>query len=144
MHWSIDTRAQAIYYRVPVVAFPAMLDSDQPRNAQIVQQLNVGRRLNRANLSFSHVADTVTAVATDASIRTSISHYAAVLQSQGGAGRAAHLIETAVTLGVDHLVLHTQPAVDVWAALLFVMVCVWWLLRRCCARYRGRGKAKVE
>ena len=134
-HCGFSSLQEAIYYRVPLVAFAAMLQSDQPSNARRVSDAGIGINLREQPLSAEAVVAAVFFAADDPGVRARVERFAALVTAQGGAERVAQIVEAAHAQGVEHLRLTPETAWDVIAVLLAVPLAVWWLLgERLCRR----------
>ncbi len=138
-HCGFSSLQEAIFYRVPVVAFAAMLQSDQPGNARRVAENGIGVNLRAAPLSQEAVVSAVLHAADDAALRARVARFSALVLAQGGAARAAQIVEQAHEFGVAHLRTLPETAWDVVAALLAAPLVAWWLLA-----LMRRRKSKVD
>jgi MGT family glycosyltransferase len=90
-HTGMNSTMEALYFEVPVVAFP--LQPEQEANARRLEELGLGRRLPAAALS-PHVIRTVVAeVGGDQEIRRNLAAMGQRIRSAGGAKAAVDAIE---------------------------------------------------
>jgi hypothetical protein len=144
-HCGFSSLEEAVFHRVPLVAFAAMLASDQPSNARRVSQLGIGVNLRERPLSVEAIVEAVQVATDDAGVRARLARVSGLVRAQGGAQRAAEIVEAAHAFGVEHLRLTPETAWDVVAALLAATLAAWWLLglgARLCRRRRRKAKAE--
>jgi MGT family glycosyltransferase len=90
-HTGMNSTMEALYFEVPVVAFP--LQPEQEANARRVEDLGLGRRLPAEALSSELIRTIVTDVAGDREIRRNLETMGRRVRSAGGAAAAADAIE---------------------------------------------------
>jgi UDP:flavonoid glycosyltransferase YjiC (YdhE family) len=139
-HCGFSSLQEAVFYRVPIVAFAAMLDSDQPANARRVTENGIGVNLREQPLSAEAIVAAVVFAAEDAELRARVGRFAALVAAQGGSQRAAQIVEHAHDVGVEHLLVSYETAWDVPAVLLAAPLVGWWIL----GLIRRRHKTKRE
>lgn len=91
-HTGMNSTMEALASGVPLVAVPQM--PEQQMNAQQVEDLGLGRRLDTDNLTADLLRTTVTEVADDLQLRERVADFAEDLKQSGGATAAVDAIET--------------------------------------------------
>lgn len=87
----MNSTMEALYFSVPLVAFP--LQPEQEANARRIVDLGLGRRLPAEGLSPDLIRQTVTDVGNDPGIRENLEAMGKVVRGAGGARAAADAIE---------------------------------------------------
>ncbi|SDS99849.1 macrolide family glycosyltransferase [Microlunatus soli] len=91
-HTGMNSTMEALASGVPLVAVPQM--PEQQMNAQQVDDLGLGRRLDTETVTAEQLRDAVTAVADDPQLRARVADFATDLARAGGATAAVDAIET--------------------------------------------------
>jgi MGT family glycosyltransferase len=94
-HAGMGSTMEALYYGVPLVCVPQMLE--QEANAGRVAELGLGVRLDAAGLTAADLRSAVDAVTTDAAMRTALDRMRTAVRGAGGAEAAADAIEAHLT-----------------------------------------------
>ncbi|WP_247746581.1 nucleotide disphospho-sugar-binding domain-containing protein [Streptomyces oryzae] len=82
---------ESLHYGVPLVTLPHT--PEQSLNADRVQQLHLGTRLDRDTFTPTELLSTVTHLTTDPTTHTALHTMHQTLHTTGGASHAADLIE---------------------------------------------------
>jgi MGT family glycosyltransferase len=90
-HAGMGSTMEALYYGVPLVCVPQMLE--QEANAGRVAELGLGVRLDAAGITAADLRTAVDAVTTDAAMRTALDRMRTAVRGAGGAEAAADAIE---------------------------------------------------
>jgi MGT family glycosyltransferase len=90
-HTGMNSTMEALYFAVPVVAFP--LQPEQEANADRVKDLGLGRRLPTDALTPQLICTVITDVNNDQEIRRNLESMSQRVQSAGGANAAVDAIE---------------------------------------------------
>jgi MGT family glycosyltransferase len=90
-HAGMGSTMEALYYGVPLVCVPQMLE--QEANARRVAELGLGVRLDAARLTAADLRAAVDAVTGDAPVRVALDRMRDAVRNAGGAGAAADAIE---------------------------------------------------
>jgi MGT family glycosyltransferase len=94
-HGGMGSTMEALYYGVPLVCVPQMLE--QEANAGRVAELGLGVRLDAARITAADLRTAVDAVTTDAAMRTALDRMRTAVRAAGGAEAAADAIEAHLT-----------------------------------------------
>ena len=90
-HTGMNSTMESLYYGVPLVAVPQM--PEQGLNADRVQELGLGRRLETEEVTTEQLRTTVDEVAHDAGIRARLAEMQSELRECGGAVAGADALE---------------------------------------------------
>jgi MGT family glycosyltransferase len=90
-HAGMGSTTEALYYGVPLVCVPQMVE--QARNADRVVELGLGVRLDPGDLSAADLRAAVDAVTGDAAVRAALDRMRDATRRAGGAVAAADAIE---------------------------------------------------
>jgi MGT family glycosyltransferase len=90
-HTGMNSTMEALYFGVPLVAFP--LQPEQEANARRVEDLGLGRRLPAESFSPALIRTVITEVSNDQEIRRNIRAMKQRIRSSGGPAAAADAIE---------------------------------------------------
>jgi MGT family glycosyltransferase len=93
-HAGMGSTAEALYYGVPLVCVPQMME--QEVNAARVAELGLGVRLDPGTLTAADLRAAVDAVTADAAIRSALDRMRDATRRAGGAVAAADAVETHV------------------------------------------------
>ena len=91
-HAGMGSTMEALYYGVPLVCVPQMIE--QEANAQRVAELGLGVRLDPATVTPAELRAAVDRVTADADVRVALDRMRAAIRVAGGATAAADAIET--------------------------------------------------
>lgn len=89
-HGGMNSVMEALFYGVPLVVIPHMLE--QSITAQRVEELGLGVALERNAVTVDHLQETVWRVASEQPIRTRVQHMREIIRQSGGARSAAEAI----------------------------------------------------
>jgi MGT family glycosyltransferase len=90
-HTGMNSTMEALYFEVPVVAFP--LQPEQEANARRLEELGLGRRLPAAALSPQLIRTVIDDVGSDRDIRRNLETMGRRVRSAGGFKAAVDAIE---------------------------------------------------
>ncbi|GAB3290416.1 macrolide family glycosyltransferase [Parasphingorhabdus pacifica] len=90
-HAGMNSTMEALDYGVPLITVPQM--GEQEANANRVEELGLGRRLDAGQNTADELRTTVDEVADDAAIRGNITNMSEIVRHAGGAVAAAEAIE---------------------------------------------------
>ncbi|MCP2259292.1 glycosyltransferase, MGT family [Streptoalloteichus tenebrarius] len=96
-HAGMNSTMEALCFRVPIVAFPHT--PEQVINANRVQELGLGERLDSATPSPEELRAVVTRVASSGAVRANLDRMQDAIRRSGGAVRGADEIEQYLGLG---------------------------------------------
>jgi MGT family glycosyltransferase len=96
-HAGMGSTMEALYYGVPLVCVPQMLE--QEANAARVAELGLGVRLDPDGLAAADLRAAVDTVTADPAIRVALDRMRAAIRRAGGAVAAADAIETHLVSG---------------------------------------------
>lgn len=82
---------EALYYSVPLITFPQMLE--QVTNADQVEELGLGERLDAGTVTAEALRAAVTRVASNPGVHANLHRMRNVVRESGGATGGADLIE---------------------------------------------------
>jgi MGT family glycosyltransferase len=91
-HAGMGSTMEALYYGVPLVCVPQMIE--QEANARRVAELGLGVRLDPATVTPAELRAAVDRVTADADVRAALDRMRAAIRVAGGATAAADAIET--------------------------------------------------
>lgn len=138
-HCGFSSLQEAVFYRVPIAAYAAMLDSDQPTNAALAVDRGFGRLIARP-LNETAIVETITSLASDEVVRERLAHAAAIMKAQGGARRAADVVELVALDAVPDMRVGATAAWDVYAICAVTFWVVWRITAWCCPCCRRRSR----
>lgn len=90
-HAGMNSTMEALYYGVPLITFPQM--PEQFANADRVQELGLGQRLDAGTVTAETLRAAVTRVASDPSVHANLDRMRKAIRDSGGATRGADVIE---------------------------------------------------
>lgn len=90
-HSGMNSTMEALHYGVPLITFPQM--PEQVVNADRVQELGLGERLDAGSVSPEALRAAVTRVASDPGVRANLDRMCKAVQDSGGVTRGAEVIE---------------------------------------------------
>jgi MGT family glycosyltransferase len=90
-HAGMGSTMEALYYGVPLVCVPQMIE--QEVNAGRVVELGLGVRLDPDGLTAADLSSAVDTVTADGGVRSALDGMRAAIARTGGAGAAADAIE---------------------------------------------------
>ena len=140
---------EAIYHRVPMLAMPGMLDTDQPTNAYRIESLGLGRELKRgAGAYFQAVRDAIVNFNETSlpEMHFNLDRWSRIMRSYGGAERAMNIVESVADIGVEHL-RRPDSFLDCYAGSffgLFLLLILLYLILRTAAKCCCSRKTKVK
>ncbi len=89
-HGGMNSVSEALAYGVPMVVIPFV--SDQPVNAQFVEKLGVGKRLEYSSIDKDKLKDTVLSVIEDGEIKTNLDKVQKMIKEAPGNKGGAEMI----------------------------------------------------
>jgi MGT family glycosyltransferase len=90
-HSGMNSTMEALYYGVPLITFPQM--PEQVANADRVQELGLGERLDAGTVTAEALRAAVTRVASNPGVHANLDRMRKAIRDSGGATRGANLIE---------------------------------------------------
>jgi glucuronosyltransferase len=153
-HTGLSSVQESLYYGVPMVAMPMMLDSDQPTNAARVEELGVAVWVDRrkGEPTARDLLESITTVLDMPTYVQTAQRWQAVARRLSGRQRAADLVEAVLPPARIHELLATDedfsPLYPLWAfsallatsAILIILTCI----RRCRRPSEAVTKKKAQ
>ncbi|KAJ8040420.1 UDP-glucuronosyltransferase 1-2 [Holothuria leucospilota] len=152
---------EAIYHAVPILVMP--LSADQHDIAQRIVERGIGLKIDVTQLSTALIQQRVETLIKDSKYKNTVKHLSTVFrdQPQSPRDRAAFMVEHVLRYGSDHLRSPVHDLnflqlnlLDVYAFLIFLIICLCFILYRFCkgiiylfARVRTvlpNGRAQVQ
>lgn len=100
-HGGMNSISEALVNKTPMVAIPFMFD--QPRNAQFVEKLGLGKCLMPSDVNVNSLNNIVMSVLSDASIKSNIEKFQdRINQAPGNTGAADMIINYYESLSLDN------------------------------------------
>lgn len=90
-HAGMNSTMEALYYGVPLITFPQM--PEQLANADRVQELGLGERLDASTVTADALRAAVTRVASNPGVHANLDRMREAIRDSGGATRGADVIE---------------------------------------------------
>ncbi|MGH3588777.1 MAG: macrolide family glycosyltransferase [Pseudonocardia sp.] len=90
-HAGMNSTMEALYYGVPLITFPQM--PEQVANADRVQELGLGERLDAGTVTVEALRAAVTRVASNPRVHAKLDRMRKAIRDSGGATRGADVIE---------------------------------------------------
>ncbi|MDQ3760475.1 MAG: glycosyl transferase [Actinomycetota bacterium] len=90
-HAGMNSTMEALYYGVPLITVPQM--PEQVANADRVQELGLGERMDADTLTPQALRETVARVIHDQQLRANLDRMRTAIRESGGAARGADIIE---------------------------------------------------
>ncbi|MGI9001863.1 MAG: nucleotide disphospho-sugar-binding domain-containing protein [Pseudonocardia sp.] len=106
-HAGMNSTMEALYYGVPMVTFPQM--PEQAANADQVQELGLGERLDPETLTPDTLRAAVSRVSSHPTVRARLDRMRRIARDSGGAARGADLIEERLSAGSGRTVARHHP-----------------------------------
>jgi MGT family glycosyltransferase len=90
-HSGMNSTMEALSYGVPLITFPQM--PEQVANADRVQELGLGERLDAGTVTTEALRAAVSRVTSNPGVRTNLDRMRKAIRDSGGATRGADMIE---------------------------------------------------
>lgn len=90
-HGGMNSITEALYFGVPMIVIPHM--ADQPANAKRVEELNLGRQLDKRRITPRMLRNTVNSIVNDSEIRAKVQSMSKKFHSINANQRGAEFIE---------------------------------------------------
>jgi MGT family glycosyltransferase len=90
-HCGMNSTMEALYYGVPLITFPQM--PEQVANADRVQELGLGERLDADTVTAQALRAAVTRVASHPGVNANLDRMRKAIRDSGGATRGADAVE---------------------------------------------------
>lgn len=90
-HAGMNSTMEALYYGVPLITFPQM--PEQVANADRIQELGLGERLDAGTVTAETLRAAVTRVASNPGVHANLDRMRKAIRDSGGATRGADVIE---------------------------------------------------